>query len=142
MKLTSRIALTACLCAFALPPTAQANDAVFGAVVGALLGQAVGGRDGAIVGGALGAFAGAASATPDTVVRVAPPPVYPPQVIYASPGYYAPAYGAHPSYGYGYVYQAPPPVVVVRNPPVVVITNEYRHRHGHWHGHSHRHWHR
>jgi hypothetical protein len=96
----------------------------------------------------LGALAGVASAESHAhaSVRVAPPVAYHPQVVYSAPGYHAPVYSAHQSYGYGYVYNAPPPVVVYRSAPVVVITNDRRHRHGHGHGygygHGHRHWHR
>jgi len=146
MKTRSRLALAAGLIALSVPPAALANDALLGALVGAgagaLLGQAIGGRDGAIAGGMVGAVAGAASSAPHAVVGVATPVHYTPQVVYSAPGYYAPVYGGHPAYGHGYVYNAPPPVVVYRSAPVVVITNEHRHRHGHWHGHGHRHWHR
>lgn len=148
MKTGSRIAaLGVSVLSLALLPAAHASDAVvgamFGAGAGALLGQAFGGRDGAIAGGVIGALAGAAHSAPDPVVRVAPPVVYHPQLVYTAPGpYYAPAYGVHPVYGPAYGAVAPP-VVVYRSAPVVVI-NQGRppHHHGYRHGHGYGHWHR
>jgi hypothetical protein len=155
MKSRFPIAFSVCLLATALPPVAQANDSVLGAVVGAgagaLLGQAFGGRDGAIAGGVIGALAGAAQGAHDPVIRVAPPVVYhpyayQPQVVYTAPGYYAPAYGIHPVYGPAYTYSAPP-AVIYRSAPVVVITHGRPHHHhghgyGHGYGHVRGHWHR
>ncbi len=146
MKARFPIALSACLLALALPPIAQASDAVLGAVVsagaGALLGQALGGRDGAIAGGVIGALAGAAQSAHDPVVRVAPPVVYHAhayqlQGVYAAPGpYLAPVYGTHPVYGPAYTYHAPP-AVIYRGVPVVVITHgRPPHRHGPHDGHG------
>jgi len=137
----------------ALAGTAQASDAVLGAVVGggagALIGQSLGGRDGAIIGGAIGAAAGASAAgshrhygggyyaAPAPVYHV-PPPVYhvPRPVYHAPPVVYRPAP----------VYHVAPPVVY-RPAPVIV---EYGGGRGHWkrghggrghwkHGHRHRH---
>jgi len=118
--------------------TAQANDALLGAVLGgglgAVVGNHVGGRDGTVIGGAVGAVAGAIIASEDDrrphrsrQVYYAPPPVrvYSPAPVYAPVRVHAPAQ----------VYYAPPPVRVVRAPVVYVPAHparkhwrqEYRH---------------
>ena len=83
MKKTSCVTL---VLAFGLlaAGTAQADDAVLGALIGggagAVVGSSVGGRDAAIIGGAIGAAAGAAigsqQRSPGRVEYVAPPPYY------------------------------------------------------------------
>lgn len=120
-----------------LSGTAQANDAVLGALLGAgagaVIGAAVGGHEGAIVGGAIGAVGGAVAARSHTVVGVhgvanphagtyaggAPVggftpvhrPVYGPGHGPAYGPVHGPVYG--PVHGHGYFgHHGRPPVVV------------------------------
>ena len=155
MNARSKLALAACLIALSVPPAAQANDAVvgalFGAGAGALLGQAFGGRDGAVAGGVIGALAGAASASndePAVGVAAYPAPAYVPvhRPVAVSPAPYGGygAYGAYAPpvavpYGYAAYPRVAAPVVVYQQPPVVVVSGgRHRHHghHGHYHGHG------
>jgi hypothetical protein len=111
----TRIGIVLLLALGLLTSSAQAGDAVLGAIIGgglgAVVGKQTGGHNGAIIGGAVGAATGVIVASHNDHRRhhrsryYAPPPV---RVYAPAPVYYVPA----PVY-----YRAPQPVVYVPAPP-------------------------
>lgn len=119
------IALTLCLLSSGV---AQADDALWGALLGggagAVVGHSIGGRDGTIIGGALGAAAGAvigSERSRSRVEYVAPQPVY----------YAAPAYQQQVYYPPQEVYYAEP----VRQRQVYYVERGYERDHRRHHEH-------